>query len=97
MVNQGGEQFLEDYKQINPQSRVPTLIDGDHVMSQSLAISSYLDDCDPHRPLVFGDAAQKANIQSLALLVACDSHPLNNLSALVYLKKQLSVSEAEKV
>jgi maleylacetoacetate isomerase len=74
-----GEQKSPEYLKQNPQGLVPTLIDGETRLSQSLAIIEYLDELYPQNPLVFGPPAQKAKIRQLALIVACEIAPLNNL------------------
>ena len=52
LVNNGGEQFSDEYKKLNPFARVPTLIDGDFVLTQSLAIIEYLDAKYPTNSLI---------------------------------------------
>lgn len=97
LVNlQTGEQFSEQYRRINPQGRVPTLVDGDAVLVQSLAIIEYLDETRPEPPLLPGDALGRARVRGIANLIACDIHPLNNLAVLQYLTGTLGASEAER-
>ena len=84
-----GEQKAEAYRARNPQGLVPTLeIDG-HRLSQSLAIISYLDATRPEPPLLPADPADAAHVRALALAVACDIHPINNLRVLKYLSGPL--------
>lgn len=84
-----GAQQAQDYRARNPQGLVPMLeIDG-RAFVQSLAIISYLDATRPEPPLVPADPADAAHVRALALLVACDIHPLNNLRVLKYLKDEL--------
>src|SRR3990170_2634051 len=74
-----GEQRSGDYRGLNPQGFVPMLeIDGLR-LTQSLAIIVYLDQKYPEPPLMPGDPADGAHVRALALTVACDIHPLNNL------------------
>ena len=81
-----GAQNDPDYKALNPQGFVPMLeIDG-HRLTQSLSIMVYLDQVYPDPPLMPRDPADGAHVRSLALAVACDIHPLNNLRVLKYLK-----------
>ena len=96
LVSNGGEQHQDDYKDLNPQELVPTLVDGDFHVSQSMAILDYLEAQYPNPSLLFGDAQQQAKIRALANIVACDIHPLDNLRVLQYLKGVLKVSDEEK-
>jgi maleylacetoacetate isomerase len=84
------------FRAINPQGLVPMLeIDG-HRLTQSLAICNYLNSIVPDPPFMPADAAERAHVLALALAVACDIHPLNNLRVLKYLKGALGVSEEAK-
>jgi len=97
LLNNGGEQFSADYTSLNPQQLVPTLMDGDTIITQSLAIIEYLEEKYPHLPSLFPkDISEKAQARSLALLVACDIHPLNNLRVLNYLKDTLGITDEQK-
>ena len=89
----GGEQLMASYKAINPQALVPTLDDGGRLLSQSLAIIEYLNDRYPEPPLLPGDPADRAVVRSMALLVACEIHPIQNLRVLLYLKNKLNHSD----
>ncbi|MBT8061824.1 MAG: maleylacetoacetate isomerase [Xanthomonadales bacterium] len=97
LVRDGGEQHSAAYREVNPQRLVPALVDGDLVLSQSLAICEYLDERYPGHTLVSGDAAQKAAIRALSQVIACDVHPLNNLRVQQYLRRELSVSDGQAV
>ena len=77
---------------LNPQGMVPYLIDGAAGLNQSLAIVEYLDETYPEPPLLPGDALARARIRAVALTIACDIHPLNNLRVLNYLKQPLAVA-----
>jgi maleylacetoacetate isomerase len=84
-----GEQKSDDYRELNPQGFVPMLeIDG-HRLTQSLAIIVYLDQAFPDPPLMPRDPADGAHVRAMALAIACDIHPLNNLRVLKYLKNEL--------
>jgi len=78
-----GEQRTPEYLAINPQGLVPTLVTDDGVvMIQSLAIIEWLDETHPTPPLLPGDAAARARIRGFALVLAADTHPLQNLGVL---------------
>lgn len=89
----GGEHLRDDYRAINPGALVPCLSDGTITISQSLAILEYLEERWPPRPLLPTDAAGRARVRALAMIVACDIHPLNNLRVLRYLTTELDASE----
>ncbi len=87
-----GEQCAPGYLKLNPQGLVPALEIDDHVLTQSLAIIEYLDETHPKPALLPTTPAERARVRALALAVACDIHPLNNLRILGYLKNTLKVS-----
>jgi maleylacetoacetate isomerase len=84
-----GAQRSPDYRAVNPQALVPTLDMDGHRLTQSLAIVAYLDSTRPQPPLLPPDPVDAAHVRSLALTIACDIHPLNNLRVLKYLKEEL--------
>jgi len=88
------EQRRDAYRAINLQARVPALKTGEGVLTQSLAILEWLDETHPQPPFLIGDAFQRAQIRAFALTIACDVHPLNNLSVLGQLKTQFGADEA---
>ena len=91
-----GEQKDAAYRATNPQGFVPALeIDG-LVLTQSLAICDYLDAKYDAVPFVPGDPADRAHVLALALTVACDIHPLNNLRILKYLAGELGAGDEAK-
>jgi len=91
------EQRSSGYLALNTQGFVPVLVtDGGDVLTQSLSIIEYLDETHAHPPLLPSDPAARARVRSLALQVACDIHPLNNLRVLNYLTGTLGVSEEQK-
>src|SRR5438105_4925500 len=71
-----GDQFRAEYQALNPQMVVPTLIDGDVKLFQSLAILEYLDEKYPEPPLLPKDTAARAWVRGFALINVADSHPL---------------------
>jgi maleylacetoacetate isomerase len=96
LVRGGGEQFAPDYLALNPAGLVPALDDEGAILTQSLAIIEYLDEKYPQPALLPGTAAERARVRALALAIACEIHPLNNLRVLGYLSKTLGVSEDQK-
>ncbi|HEX3861158.1 MAG TPA: maleylacetoacetate isomerase [Stellaceae bacterium] len=71
-----GDQFTTDYRAVNPQMVVPTVIDGDTKLFQSLAILEYLEEKHPQPPILPADAASRAWVRGLALINIADAHPL---------------------
>ncbi len=90
------EQFNESYQAVSAARLVPLLRDGDQVLTQSLAIIEYLEETHPQPPLLPADAAGRARVRALAMDIACEIHPLNNLRVLRYLVRDLKVSEDDK-
>jgi maleylpyruvate isomerase len=82
----GGEQFSAAYKAINPQALVPSLEDHGRILTQSLAIMEYLEERYPKPPLLPAVPADRALVRSMALVIACEVHPIQNLRVLNYLK-----------
>ena len=95
LVKEGGHNRRPEFRAINPQMRVPTLVvpTGD-VLIQSLAIIEYLDETHPEPPLLPKDSIARAQARALAEIVACDIHPLNNIGSLRYLKRELHHEQA---
>jgi maleylacetoacetate isomerase len=90
------EHLAESYASVSASRLVPLLKDGEHVVTQSLAIMEYLDETHPEPPLLPADALGRARVRSLALDIACEIHPVNNLRVLRYLVGPLKVSEEDK-
>ena len=90
LLKDGGEQLQAEYRAINPQGVVPALVDGDVSIGQSLAIMGYLEDRYPEPALYPQSIEARAFARQIALVVACDIHPLNNLRVLKYLKRSLN-------
>lgn len=88
-----GEHRQAGYAVIDPQALLPTLVVDGRALTQSLAIIEYLDETQPNPPLLPRDAAGRARVRSLSLLVACEIHPLNNLRTLQYLRSHLGQDE----
>jgi len=92
----GGQQFTPEFKSLNPAALVPVMVDGDQVLAQSLAIVEYLEETHPAPPLLPLKAADRARVRAIALSIACEIHPLNNLRVLRYLRRTLGVTEEAK-
>jgi maleylacetoacetate isomerase len=96
LLHNGGEQHAPDYVAINPQELVPALVDGDRVITQSMAIVEYLDETHPQPALLPPDAAGRARVRGLAQMVACDIHPLGNLRVLQHIGAQFDADDERK-
>lgn len=89
----GNEQCQPAYRSLNPQGLIPALAIDSTVLPQSLAIIEYLDECHPATPFLPSDPISRAQVRSMALSIACDLHPLNNLRVLNYLRQDLGQDE----
>ena len=90
-----GEHHDASYARLNRQGLLPTLDDGGVLLNQSLAIIQYLEETRPTPALLPKDPVGRARVRSLALLVACEIHPLNNLRTLQHLKRALGQDEEQ--
>lgn len=92
-----GNQRAQDYLALNPQGLVPALaLDDGHVLTQSLAIIEYLEETVPNPPLLPAQPEARARVRAIALQIACEIHPLNNLRVLNYLLGTLGVTREQK-
>lgn len=90
LAKDGGHNRKAEYRAINPQMKLPSLVlDDGTVLIQSLAIIDYLDETHPSPPLLPKDALGRARVRSVAQIVACDIHPIDNVAPLRYLKNTL--------
>ncbi len=96
LVKGGGEQHAAEYRELNPQGLVPTLVDGDNHINQSLAILEYLEDMFPRNALLPSEPARKAQVRAVCQMIACDIHPLNNLRVLQYLTNEWNLDAQDK-
>ncbi|MDE2157161.1 MAG: maleylacetoacetate isomerase [Xanthomonadaceae bacterium] len=96
LLRDGGQQHAPAYHRMNPQQMVPCLLDGDRVLTQSLAIMEYLDETRPERPLLPADARGRARVRALAMVIACDTHPLGNLRVLNRLESQFVADQTQR-
>jgi maleylacetoacetate isomerase len=94
LLRDGGEQRQADYLAVNPQGLVPALADGDFVIPQSFAICEYLEEVHPEPRLLPGSARDRAIVRGMALAIACDTHPLNNLPVMGYLRREFGADDA---
>jgi maleylacetoacetate isomerase len=96
LVKDGGQHRQASYLARNPQGLVPALeLDDGTVLTQSLAIIDYLERIFPEPRLIPADPPLAARARAVALAIACDIHPLNNLRVLTYLKGTLGRSQEE--
>ena len=97
LLKDGGQQLQNTFRAVNPAALVPALQDDGETLTQSLASMEYLEETHPQPPLLPADAPGRARVRALALTVACDIHPLNNLRVLNYLSAELQAeTEARK-
>jgi maleylacetoacetate isomerase len=94
LLRDGGDQWTAAYREVNPQSRVPTLVHKGQRFTQSLAIIEYLDETFPDHRLIPRDPADRARVRMLSQIIACDIQPLQNTSTTQYLKDKLHLDEA---
>jgi maleylacetoacetate isomerase/maleylpyruvate isomerase len=94
LVRDGGDQFSAAYREVNPQSRVPTLVHDGQRFTQSLSIIEYLDETFPDHRLIPRDPVDRARVRMLSQIIACDIQPLQNTSTTRYLKETMHQDEA---
>ncbi len=95
LLNNGGEQYHPNYLSLNPQGLVPTLEENHQLFTQSLAIIEYLEETHPEPALLPSAPVERALVRSIALLVACDIHPLNCLRVINFLKSEFKTPEEQ--
>ena len=91
-----GEHNQPEYGKINPQHLVPVLEDEGERLYQSLAIIQYLEDAYPEPPLIPDDPSEACRVRSLALIIACEIHPLNNPRVLNYLTNTFAITDDQR-
>jgi maleylacetoacetate isomerase len=87
-------QHTREFRALNPQGLIPVLVDGERTLTQSLAILEYLEETHPQPPLLPHSPPARAEVRALALAIACDIHPLDNLRVLNYLRSPLGHDDA---
>ncbi len=91
-----GGQLAEDFRALNPNARVPVLVEGDTVLTQSLAIIEYLDELHPDPPLLPRQPLERARVRAACQLIACDIHPLGNSGVMAALRDRFGADEAAR-
>ena len=97
LLRQGGEQFTESFKKLNPGCRIPVLVHNSHNISQSTAIIEYLEEKFPEPALYPKAPLERAKVRQLCEIINSDIQPLQNLSLLKKLVKEYSLSEEQKL
>lgn len=95
-LRKGDLEFTAEFRKTNPQRMVPTLVDGEATISQSLAIIEYLEERYPQPALLPVEALARAYSRQIALLVACDIHPLSIMRVRRYLTSPMGHNHSEK-
>ena len=96
LVKDGGDQNKPEYRALNPQGRVPLLVDGDFRIAQSLAILDYLEAIRPDPALLPADARLRARVLSFCHAIASDIQPMQNTGPVKYLGDTFGADEAQK-
>ncbi len=97
LLKNGGEQHSAEHRALNPQEAIPVLMHGTHVVRQSLAILEYLEEVvSAAARLLPAAVRERARVRSLALLIACDVHPINNLRVMQYLEREFGIEQAAR-
>ncbi len=85
-----------EFAAVNPQRLVPTLVDGDEVLIQSMATIEYLDETHPEPPVLPKSPEARAYVRAMSQIIGCEIHPLNNIRVLKYLENELGQDEAAR-
>ncbi len=93
LLKDSGKNATPAYMAINSQGFVPTLVNGQHVLQQSVAILEYIEEKYPSPPLLPNPAEDRAYVRAITQMIACDIHPLNNLRVLAYLESDLELTQ----
>lgn len=87
----------DEYRRINPQMALPALVENDgSVLFQSVAILEYLEETHPSPPILPADAKGRARVRALALMVACEGHPLLTPRVRRYLDRELNLRDEQQ-
>jgi len=93
LVGKNSDKVRAEYRKLNPQGLVPSLMDGEVVVTQSLAILEYLAEKHPVPALLPADPVARAHARQVAAVVCADIHPLNNLRVMQYLEHTLHLDQ----
>ncbi len=96
LLRNGGEQYTDIYKSVNPSAQVPTLLDAERTIGQSMAILEYLDEEFPRPPLLPTATYDRALVRQMCEIINSGIQPLQNLSVVQYLTNTLKLSEEQK-
>ena len=96
LIKDGGQQHSPEYRKLNPDALLPALVDNGAIIHQSLAIIEYLEEVHPTPALLPATPLDRAYVRALAMQIACDVHPLNNLRVLQYLDNVLGLDKAAR-
>lgn len=96
LVKGGGEQLQPEYRALNPQGLVPTMVHDEHIFTQSLAMLEYLDEIQPAPPFLPASPLARARVRQLAQIMVSDIHPLTNLRVIGYLRRVLKADEVRR-
>ena len=96
LMKDGGEQHHPEFLALNPQGFVPAMRDGERMITQSVAIIEYLEETRGQPPLLPTGSRERAFVRAVALAIACDIHPLNNLSVQQYLEREFGADDAAR-
>jgi maleylacetoacetate isomerase len=97
LVRDGGEQNSDKYRAFNPMGHVPTLVDGDFALAETVAIFDYLDREYPTKPLFPSDSKLRAHTLQVCEAINSGIQPFQNLKVLKYLEKTKGLTDAQKV
>jgi len=96
LTRDGGEQNLPAYRALNPQGRVPLLVDGEFRIAQSLAILDYLEAIRPQPALLPAEPKQRARVLAFCHAIASDIQPLQNTGPVKMLGERFGADDAAK-
>lgn len=96
LLKDGGEQYSDKYKKLNPSAQVPTLVDNEQIVAQSMAILEYLEEEFPKPSLMPHSSHEKAIVRQMCEIINSGVQPLQNLSVMHYLTSTFKATEEQK-